>query len=149
MLLLDVNILVLAHRVDFAANAPIRAWMENVLSAGNLFGVPSLALSGFLRIVTRKPFDPPTPINDALDYCARFRDCPHCRVIQPGPRHWEIFDRLCRKTRAAGNLVPDAYFAAMAIELDCEWVSMDRDFSKFPGLTWRHPLDVHSTTNPL
>jgi predicted nucleic acid-binding protein len=29
---------------------------------------------------------------------------------------------------------------AVAIEHGCEFVSTDRDFRRFPGLRWRHPL---------
>ena len=35
----------------------------------------------------------------------------------------------------------DAYLAALAIESGSRWVATDRDFSRFPGLNWRHPLD--------
>ena len=59
--------------------------------------------------------------------------------MTPGPRHWEIFARLCRESEARGNLVPDAYLAALAIESGCEWVTTDRDFSRFPGLRWKTP----------
>jgi len=41
---------------------------------------------------------------------------------------------------AKGNLEPDAYLAALAIESASEWITTDRDFSRFPGLRWRHPL---------
>ena len=40
--------------------------------------------------------------------------------------------------------VPDVYLAALAIEHDCEWVSTDRGFARFPGLRWRNPLDPES-----
>jgi hypothetical protein len=42
---------------------------------------------------------------------------------------------------AKGNLVPDAYLAALAIDSGSEWITTDRDYSRFPGLRWRHPLD--------
>ena len=45
-----------------------------------------------------------------------------------------------RAAGARGNLVPDAYLAALAIESGSEWITTDRDFSRFPGLRWRHPL---------
>lgn len=61
-------------------------------------------------------------------------------AVAPGPRHWEIFDRVCRAVDAKGNLVPDAYLAALAIESGSEWITSDRDFSRFPGLRWRHPF---------
>ena len=41
-----------------------------------------------------------------------------------------------------GNLVPDAYHAALAIEHGCQWITTDRDYSRFSRLSWRHPLDV-------
>lgn len=50
--------------------------------------------------------------------------------------------RLCREAGARGNLVPDAYLAALAIESGSEWITMDRNFSRFKGLRWRHPADV-------
>jgi predicted nucleic acid-binding protein len=41
--------------------------------------------------------------------------------------------------------VRDAWLAALAIESGCELVTTDRDFARFPGLRWRHPLDGSST----
>jgi predicted nucleic acid-binding protein len=37
--------------------------------------------------------------------------------------------------------VPDAFHAALAIELGCERLTLDRGFARFAGLKWRHPLD--------
>jgi predicted nucleic acid-binding protein len=51
-----------------------------------------------------------------------------------------LFTGLCRTAGVKGNLVPDAYLAALAIESGSEWITTDRDFSRFPGPRWRHPL---------
>ncbi|MFN8631711.1 MAG: PIN domain-containing protein [Chloroflexota bacterium] len=67
---------------------------------------------------------------------------PNAVVVTPGPRHWDLFVRLRAAAGAKGNLVPDADLAALAIESGCEWITTDRDFSRFPGLRWRHPLDA-------
>jgi predicted nucleic acid-binding protein len=64
-------------------------------------------------------------------------DQPHCQIIEPGPRHWSIFTGLCRSANAYGNLVPDAWLAALAIESGCEWITNDRDYARFKGLRWR------------
>jgi len=48
----------------------------------------------------------------------------------------QIFAALCRDGRSKGDLVPDAYLAAPAIESGCEWVTADRDFARFPDLRW-------------
>jgi len=65
---------------------------------------------------------------------------PDARLLQPGPRYWEIFEQLCIATGARGNLITDAAIAALAIEHDCELITTDRDFRRFPGVRSRHPL---------
>lgn len=62
-------------------------------------------------------------------------------MLHPSPDHWSLFVDLCTRTEARGNLVPDAWFAALAIESGCTWVTTDRDFARFPGLRWQHPLE--------
>jgi uncharacterized protein len=59
--------------------------------------------------------------------------------IDPGQRQWAIFRLLCGEVDARGNLVPDADLAALAIESGCEWVTTERDYSRFRGLRWLHP----------
>lgn len=63
-------------------------------------------------------------------------------MIAPGARHFDLFRQLCASVNATGNLVPDAYFAALAIESGSDWITDDRDFTRFAGLRIRHPLDV-------
>lgn len=84
---------------------------------------------------------PPDRIEAALEFCDALRSQPNAVSIAPGSRHWEIFTRLCREANVKGNLVPDAYLAALAIESGSEWVTTDRDYARFAGLRWRHPLD--------
>lgn len=106
------------------------------------FGISDIVLSGVLRIVTHpRVFRDPTPLDRAIACVAELRARPNCLLVFPGERHWEIFTRLCRSARARGNLIPDAYLAAMAIESGTEWITTDRDYARFPGLRWRHPLD--------
>ncbi len=58
-------------------------------------------------------------------------------------------DRLRRRADCRGNLVQDAYLAALAIEHQCVFVTTDRDFARFPRLQWQHPLDDdRRTVNP-
>ncbi len=141
MLLPDVNVLVYAHREDSAQHAGCREWVEAVINGNEAFGLSELVLSGFVRVVTHpKVFAKPSPLSDALEFTEQLRTRPNCIAVAPGPRHWDIFRALCTQAGAKGNLVPDAYLAAMAIEAGCEWISTDRDFSRFKGLRWRHPL---------
>lgn len=142
MVLPDVNVLVYAHREDTAQHGGCRGWLESVLNGDEAYGVSQLVLSGFVRIVTHpKVFTKPSGMVDALAFAEQLRDRPNCVLVEPGPRHWEIFRRLCTEAGVKGNLVPDAYLAALAIESGCEWVTTDRDFSRFTGLRWRHPVN--------
>lgn len=84
-------------------------------------------------------FDPPAPLESALAFASAVRDRPNAVPVSPSPRHWPIFLDLCREVGASGNLVPDAWLAALAIEQGCEFVTTDRDFARFPGLRTRHP----------
>lgn len=141
MILTDVNVLIYAHREDAADHSRFRDWIESVIAGPEAFGVTDLVLSGFLRVVTHpRIFHPPTPFARALEFCDFLRNRANAVPIRPGERHWEIFTDLCAHSRAAGNLVPDAYLAALAIESGCEWITTDRDYSRFPGLRWRHPF---------
>jgi toxin-antitoxin system PIN domain toxin len=95
-------------------------------------------LSSVIRIATNPRIYPrPDPAADVIAFAHTLLDQPHCRVVQPGSRHWSIFCDLCRHTNASGNLVPDAWLAALAIEHGCEWITDDRDYARFPGLRWR------------
>ncbi len=98
-------------------------------------------MSGFLRVVTHpKVFDPPAPLEIALQFIEEIINHPDAVIISPGERHWDIFHDLCKAVDAKGNLIPDAYFAALSMESGCTWVTTDRDYSRFPGFTWKHPL---------
>jgi uncharacterized protein len=114
-----------------------------ILQGQESFGTNDHILSGVLRVLTHpRVFDPPSTLETALAFVGEIRSHPAGVPILPGPRHWEVFLDLCRSAEARGNLVPDAYFAALAIESGCEWITTDRDYARFPGLRWRHPLDL-------
>jgi toxin-antitoxin system PIN domain toxin len=138
-ILLDVNLLVYGHRSDAPNHGRYREWLEATVNAEAAYGVCDLVLSGFLRIVTHpRIFQQPSPLESALAFVIALRDRPNCVILAPGARHWEIFSR--RETDAKGNLIADAYLAALAIESGSEWITTDRDYARFSGLRWRHPL---------
>ncbi|HET7274268.1 MAG TPA: type II toxin-antitoxin system VapC family toxin [Longimicrobiaceae bacterium] len=123
-------------------HARYQYWLEEVIDSGEAFGMSDLVLNGVLRIVTNpRIISPPSTPEDAREFVTKIRESPNCYPVNPGPKHWNIFMRLCRDNNARGNLVPDAYFAALAIESGCEWITTDRHFGRFAGLRYRHPFD--------
>ena len=142
MILPDVNVLIYAYSDDAPDHQAHREWLRTVVDSESRFALSDLVLSGFLRIVTNpRAASRPASVAEALLFVEALRGRPNCVRVAPGARHWEIFARLCRNVAARGNLVPDAYLAALAIESGSELMTTDRDFSRFPGLRWRHPLD--------
>ena len=141
MILVDVNVIVYAAMRSAVDHVRYRAWLERSLEGDEPVAVSDVVLSGFVRVVTNpRVFRQPLSTTDAFAFADRLRGQPNVITIAPGPRHWEIFRRLCNASAAKGNLVADAYLAALAIEAGCEWVTTDRDFARFEGLRWSHPL---------
>ena len=141
MLLSDVNVLIYAHRSESPEHPAYARWLTNLANGHEPFGVSELVLSSVVRIVTNpRIFKIPSPLETALAFADALLRRPNAVRLRPGPRHYEIFARLCREASATGKLVADAFLAALAIEHGCEWVSTDSDFGRFPGLRWHHPL---------
>lgn len=122
-----------------------RGWLQSALATDDSVGLSELALSGFVRIVTNpRVFTTPISASVAMDAVDELRAQPSAVIVAPGDRHWPTFRHLCIASGARGNIVADAYHAALAIESGAEFITTDRDYSRFPGLRWRHPL--HSTS---
>ncbi|RBP04577.1 hypothetical protein DFR50_13954 [Roseiarcus fermentans] len=140
MILPDVNVLVYAFRRDSPRHGVSKAWLEKAVGGDAQFGVSPLALSAVARITTnRRVFREPSAIEEAFAFCDSLTNLPNCEIVAPGPRHWAIFRRLCVESGARLPLVADAWYAALAIERGCVWITFDRDFARFPGLDWRAP----------
>lgn len=140
MMLPDVNVLLHAFREDSPRHSKCRAWLHWLLNSGQRYAMSPHVLSGVIRVAThRNVFDPPSELNETIEYCTLLLQSDRCQVVVPGERHWPIFARLLVDADAHGNLVADAWLAALAIEWGCEWITFDRDFARFSGLRWKVP----------
>ena len=141
MILPDVNVLVYAFRADSDRHAQYRAWLESLINGDSTYGMSPQALGSLVRICTNpRIYVRPSGVEEALRFCNVLLNQPHCRLIRPGPRHWSIFERLCLRERLAGNLVADAWFAALAIESGCDWITTDGDYARFRELSQSRPF---------
>jgi uncharacterized protein len=141
MLLIDANVLIYAARIDAVDHARYRAWIDQVFLSEQPFALTELTAAAFVRIITNpRAFPIPHTLKEALAVLEDVQSRPACGWLLRGPRHWAIFRDLCLASSAKENLINDAWLAALAIENDCEIISNDRDFAKFPGLRWRHPF---------
>ena len=140
MILPDVNVLIYAFRRDVPEHSVCRPWLDEVILGDAAFGISPLALAAVVRITTGRGFyASPSSIDDAIGFCEDLLGQPHCQIVEPGERHWAIFRRLCIETATRGPRVTDAWYAALALEWGCEWITFDRDYARFPGLRWQMP----------
>lgn len=141
MILPDVNVLLYAFRADSRDHERYKQWLEAIVNGVAAYGISPQVLGAVIRISTHpRIFARPSPLELVLEFAGVLMDQPHCQIVHPGPLHWSIFTGLCRKARAGGNLVQDVWFAALAIESGCEWITTDGDYARFEGLRWRAPF---------
>lgn len=140
MLLLDVNVVLAAHRGDHPQHEVVRSWFDDVLAGDESFGVPTMVWASFLRLATnRRIFEVPTPLADAFDFIEATDAQPRHLSIAPGPRHLSLLRRMCEEADAAGDLVPDAVLAAAAVENGAAVATLDRGFARFPSVRHVRP----------
>jgi uncharacterized protein len=140
VILPDVNVLIYAFRADSARHSICKPWLDGIVLGDGQFGMSPLALSAVARITTNpRIFRQPSSIEEAFAFCDNLLGQPHCEQVRPGQRHWSIFKRICVEAGISGPRVSDAWFAALAIEHGCAWITFDRDYARFPDLEWREP----------
>jgi uncharacterized protein len=138
--LLDVNVVLAAHRGDHPQHQPVRAWFDRLLDGDEPFAVPVQVWASFLRLAThRKIFEVPTPRPEAFAFIDATCAQPHFVGLAPGRRHLALVRRLCDEGDAVGDLVPDAMIGAIAVEYGCDLVTLDRDFARFPSVQHLRP----------
>lgn len=132
MFLLDVNVVLAAHRGDHPQHSGVRAWFDEMLAAAAPFMVPLGVWGSFLRLATnRRIFPVPSGLDDAFAFIEAVRAQPGHLPLGPGARHLALLRSLCDEADATGDLVPDAVVAATAAEHSATVVSLDRDFARF------------------
>lgn len=140
MYLLDVNVVLALHRDDHVHHQPVRSWFQEITATRESFTVPVGVWHSYLRLVThRRVFRDPTPLDDAFAFIEQTRTQPHHVSTTVRGRHLEILHRVAADAAAAGDLMPDAVLAAIALELGARVVTVDRDFARFPSVEHLRP----------
>jgi hypothetical protein len=142
VILLDANVLLYAYNARDRKQEVARLWLERALAGREEVRLAWVTILAFLRIGTNpRVFEQPLSIEEAVACVAEWLAQPAVAVIEPGERHWHILSELLPAAQAKANLVMDAHLAALAIEHGATLCSTDRDFTRFPGLRFRDPLE--------
>lgn len=141
MTVVDANVLLYAYDADVEQHVRAAAWLEGLFRSTEAIGLSWATLWAFLRVATNPRLRRlPASAEECFDRIGEWLSHPGVVVINPGPRHAEILERLVTKHRAVGPLVSDAVLAALAIENGATLASTDQDFSRFQDLRWVNPL---------
>jgi uncharacterized protein len=141
VILVDANLLIYAYNVVADEHRAARDWLERVLLGDEEIALPWAVIHAFMRLTTGGVvLHGATSIDEAMRVVDEWRSLPHVRVIEPGPRYWEILRQLCIESGVRGKLVSDAHLAALAIEHDATLYTADGDFRRFAGLRVINPL---------
>ena len=140
-MLLDANLLIYA--VDSTAPAHARAadWLTERPNGDQRVGIPWESLTAFLRIVTHprasaRPLGP----DDAWRFVEEWLAATNVWIPGPTDRHAAVLGSLVRKYRLAGNLIPDAQIAALAVQHGLQVCSADTDFARLTEIRWYNPV---------
>lgn len=142
MILPDVNVLVYAYRREAEDHDAYAAWLTALVAGQDELALVDHCLTGFLRIVTNpRILADPAPISDALTFVDRLRDARRGRPVAATRATWDVLAGHISEDRGIrGNLVPDAYLAALAVSHGCRLATADRGFGRFPGLEFFDPV---------
>ena len=141
MILPDVNVLVYAFRREAARHEAYSGWLSELVSGTDELALAESALTGFLRIVTNpKIMAIPAPMPLALRFTDTLRASPRARALTATAATWSrLIEWADGDPHLRGNLVPDAWLAALAQTHGARIATADRGFARFPGLEWFVP----------
>jgi uncharacterized protein len=143
LIALDTNILIYARREELPQHRKARAVLRRLAEGDAPWAIPWPCIYEFLRVVTHpRVFDPPTPLDRALEDLESLFDSPSLVLLGEGPGHAGHMRLAVTGSRARGNAVHDAHIVALCIEHDVrEILTADRDLARFPGIVARNPLE--------
>ena len=140
-MLLDANLLLYAVHKGVEQHEAAAGWLAEQLNGSRRVGLPWQSLAAFMRIVTHpRAFEHPLSPVMAWQRVTDWLAPPVAWVPTPGPEHARIVGQLVTGYGISGNLVPDAFLAALALEHGLTLYSTDTDFARFRELRWENPL---------
>lgn len=142
MIAVDTNILVYAHRRDVEWHRRAADCVRSLAEARSPWVIPWPCVHEFLAVVTHpRIYDPPTPLDAALDQIDAWMESPSLVLVSEGAEHWPTLRTLLAAGRVTGPRAHDARIAAICLAHGVrELWTVDRDFSRFPTLASVNPL---------
>lgn len=142
MIATDTNILVYAHRRDSDWHAQASDRIASLAEGRATWGLPWPCVHEFLAIVSHpRIYEPPSTIVEAIDQMGAWLESPAALLLAETDSHRDVLKTQLLNGRVKGPMVHDARVSALCIAHGVtEFWTADRDFSRFPSLPVRNPL---------
>lgn len=141
MIVADVNVLLHALHPASREHDAHRRWLDDLVNGTEDLGLVDAVLTGVVRLATHpRAYQPPVDGETARGFVDDLRTAPVARDLVANDAVWQVFDELLADdSQAVGNLVPDAWIAAMTIAHGGRLATTDRGMARWPGLDWFSP----------
>ena len=138
----DVNVLLYASDRASPKHPSALQFLESRATDPELFCVAWPILMSYVRIATHpRVFAHPLAPHEALTNVEALLGLPRVRVLTEGDNFLEVYREVTGGISVRGNLVPDAYLAALLRQHDVRTLfTTDTDFKKFSFLNVRDPF---------
>jgi toxin-antitoxin system PIN domain toxin len=138
----DTNLLVYAHRRDSSWHGAAARHVTELAEGRESWAIPWPCVHEFISVVTHpRIFRPPSTLSEAIAQVEAWLESPTLVLLSEGSTHWTVLRGALDTAKAAGPLVHDARIAALCRENGVrELWTADRDFGRFPDITFRNPL---------
>lgn len=142
MIATDTNILVYAHRTDSEWHAQARTRVASLAEGRVAWGLPWPCVHEFLAIASHpRIYDPPSTTAQVIDQVDAWLASPVALLLSETDSHWDMLADQLRDGQVRGPVVHDARVATLCLAHGVtEFWTADRDFSRFPNLAVRNPL---------
>lgn len=140
MKLVDANVLIYAVSRRSEHHDASVAWLDSTLSGDEGLLLPWISVVSFIRITTHPSINPvPISTAEAFDIVEAWLAVPSVITGEPDRLHARRMSELLRPVGTGGNLVNDAYLAALARQYGATVVTYNRDFALFSDVRWERP----------
>jgi len=138
----DTNILVYAHRQDAEWHDAAMDTMRSLAEGRAAWAVPWPCVHEFIAIVTHpRIYDPPSTARQAIAQVDAWLASPSVVLLGEVQAHWDLLKTNLFEGKIKGAMVHDARIATICEGQGVtEFLTADRDFSRFPRLATRNPL---------
>lgn len=135
MIIVDANVLLYAYDGSDPRHGRAARWLEGTVGGGEEVGLALTTVLAFIRISTdprvyKLPIEPARAIELVDSWLRRT----NVHLLGPTDQHWSTLANLAIAGQARGPVMMDAHVAALTMEHGGVLATVDRDFSRFPGL---------------